>query len=92
MDLEPEFVEIAREKLPNGTFTVGDILLARADGERQQGVVGEQFAGRVGLFLRADDFDATYQRLADAGAEFVTAPRVEPYGRIVVFRDIEGNR
>jgi predicted enzyme related to lactoylglutathione lyase len=55
-------------------------------------VVGEQFAGRVGLFLRVDDFDATYARLASAGVEFVTEPRSEPYGRIVVFRDLEGNR
>ncbi|WP_245651583.1 VOC family protein [Streptosporangium amethystogenes] len=30
------------------------ILLARADGERQAAVVGEQFAGRVGFFLRVD--------------------------------------
>jgi len=33
------------------------ILLARADGEGQKTVVGEQFAGRVGFFLRVDDFE-----------------------------------
>jgi catechol 2,3-dioxygenase-like lactoylglutathione lyase family enzyme len=38
------------------------ILLARADGEQQAGVIGQQFAGRVGLFLRVDDFDASYER------------------------------
>jgi len=27
-----------------------------------------------------------------AGVEFVTTPRAEPYGRVVVFLDIEGNR
>ena len=32
------------------------ILLARADGDRQATAVGDQFAGRVGLFLRVDDF------------------------------------
>jgi catechol 2,3-dioxygenase-like lactoylglutathione lyase family enzyme len=68
------------------------ILLARADGEKQAAVVGEQFAGRVGLFLRVDDFDATYARLLAAGVEFVTAPRSEAYGQVVVFRDLEGNR
>jgi hypothetical protein len=31
------------------------ILLARADGDRQSSVVGQQFGGRVGLFLRVDD-------------------------------------
>ncbi|MEV4380088.1 VOC family protein [Streptosporangium sp. NPDC049644] len=68
------------------------ILLARADGEHQAAVVGEQFAGRVGLFLRVDDFDAAHARMTTAGVEFVTAPRTEPYGRIAVFLDIAGNR
>jgi catechol 2,3-dioxygenase-like lactoylglutathione lyase family enzyme len=68
------------------------ILLARADGERQSGVVGDQVAGRVGFFLRAGDFDAAYDRMTAAGVEFVTAPRAEPYGRVAVFRDIAGNR
>src|SRR5687768_2940866 len=40
------------------------ILLARADGADQQAVVGRQAAGRVGFFLRVDDFEATYRRLA----------------------------
>ena len=68
------------------------ILLARADGERQAAAVGNQAGGRVGFFLRVDDFDAVYDRLAAFGAEFVTAPRTEPYGRVVVFTDIAGNR
>ena len=68
------------------------ILLARADGDRQSAVVGDQFAGRVGLFLHVEDFDAAYQRMRDAGVEFVTVPRSEPYGRVVVFRDIAGNK
>ena len=29
--------------------------------------VGAQFAGRVGLFLRVDDFDAAYERMTAAG-------------------------
>jgi catechol 2,3-dioxygenase-like lactoylglutathione lyase family enzyme len=33
------------------------ILLARADGEHQMGSVGRQFAGRVGMFARVDDFE-----------------------------------
>lgn len=68
------------------------ILLARADGERQAAAVGEQFAGRVGLFLRVDDFEGTFARMNAAGVRFVTAPRVEPYGKVAVFLDIEGNR
>ena len=68
------------------------ILLARADGEHQRAAVGEQFAGRVGLFLRVDDFDATYARLINAGVTFVRPPRDEPYGKVAVFVDIAGNR
>jgi catechol 2,3-dioxygenase-like lactoylglutathione lyase family enzyme len=68
------------------------ILLARVDGERQVSIVGEQFAGRVGLFLRVDDFDAAYARMVASGVEFVSPPRDEPYGRVAVFRDLEGNR
>lgn len=68
------------------------MLLARADGDQQRSAVGRQFAGRVGLFLRVDDFDATYARMIDAGVTFVTAPRPEPYGKVAVFVDIAGNR
>jgi len=68
------------------------ILLARADGDHQVSVVGQQFAGRVGLFLRVDDFDASYARMIAAGVPFVSEPRVESYGRIAVFLDLEGNR
>lgn len=68
------------------------LLLAKADGDRQQAVVGEQFAGRVGLFLRVDDFAASYRRMTEAGVEFVAEPRTEPYGQVAVFRDIAGNR
>ena len=75
---------------PPGAVT--GLLLARADGEDQAAVVGQQFAGRVGFFLRVDDFDAAYARMQAAGVEFVTAPRVEPYGQVAVFLDLEGNR
>ncbi|MDQ6689335.1 MAG: VOC family protein [Gemmatimonadota bacterium] len=68
------------------------ILLARADGEHQVSVVGEQFAGRVGLFLRVDDFEAAHARMIASGVRFVTAPRIKPYGHVAVFLDIEGNR
>jgi catechol 2,3-dioxygenase-like lactoylglutathione lyase family enzyme len=68
------------------------LLLAQADGELQKGAVGSQFAGRVGLFLRVDDFDQTFDRLVEAGVVFVSEPRSEPYGKVAVFIDIAGNR
>ena len=75
---------------PPGAATA--LLLARADGERQQRAVGDQFAGRVGLFLRVEDFKSTYARMRDAGVEFVTEPRQEPFGQVEVFLDVAGNR
>ena len=68
------------------------ILLARADGEHQIPAIGNQHAGRVGFFLRVDDFEASYRRMRAAGVEFLAEPRTEPYGRVVVFRDVAGNR
>jgi catechol 2,3-dioxygenase-like lactoylglutathione lyase family enzyme len=75
---------------PRGGQT--SILLAKADGDHQRAAVGKQFAGRVGLFLRVDDFEASYRRMIEAGVTFVTPPRLEAYGRIAVFLDIAGNR
>jgi len=68
------------------------LLLARADGERQAAIVGDQHGGRVGFFLRVEDFDASHARMVAAGVDFVRPPRTEPYGKVAVFLDIEGNR
>lgn len=68
------------------------ILLARADGDHQRVAIGNQVAGRVGFFLRVDDFDAALRRIEQSGAPIVTPPRDEPYGRVAVFCDIAGNR
>ena len=68
------------------------LLLARADGEGQAAVIGNQTAGRVGFFLHVEDFDAAYTRMTAAGVQFVTPPRLEPYGRVAVFLDIAGNK
>lgn len=75
---------------PPGAATA--ILLAEADGDDQAAVVGVQTAGRVGFFLRVDDFDAAHERMTAAGVEFVTDPVDQPYGRVAVFADIAGNR
>ena len=74
---------------PPGAST--GILLARADGDEQAAIVGRQFAGRVGLFLRVEDFAATFARMQAAGVRFVRPPRDEAYGTVAVFADCEGN-
>jgi catechol 2,3-dioxygenase-like lactoylglutathione lyase family enzyme len=68
------------------------LLLAQADTEDQLATIGGQYAGRVGLFLRVEDFDAAYRRLREHGVQFVSEPRDELYGRVCVFVDIAGNR
>jgi catechol 2,3-dioxygenase-like lactoylglutathione lyase family enzyme len=75
---------------PPGAAT--GLLLARADGPDQAAVAGRQVAGRVGFFLNVDDFDQVYRRLTAAGVPIVRPPRDEPYGRVVVFTDIAGNK
>ena len=75
---------------PPGATT--GILLARADGDDQRSIVGRQHAGRVGFFLRVDDFETEHRRMTAAGVEFVTEPREEPYGQVAVFLDVAGNR
>jgi catechol 2,3-dioxygenase-like lactoylglutathione lyase family enzyme len=90
----PSLTNDGREKRwvvvrPPGAET--GLLLARAD-PHQQRAIGDQVAGRVGFFLRVDDFDETYGRMVAAGVEFVSTPRDEEYGRVAVFVDIAGNR
>ena len=75
---------------PKGAQT--GLLLARADGEHQRAVVGDQVAGRVGFFLRVNDFDTSYRKFSKRGVRFVREPRHEPYGKVAVFLDIAGNR
>ncbi len=75
---------------PPGAIT--GLLLAQADGDDQRSVIGRQHAGRVGFFLRVEDFDAEYRRMRSVGVEFVSEPRDELYGRVAVFQDVSGNR
>ncbi len=68
------------------------LLLAQAEGAEQVAAIGRQTAGRVGFFLRVEDFDAAYTRMVAHDVEFVGEVRSEPYGRVVVFVDVAGNR
>ena len=77
---------------PSGYAGGADILLAQAEGEAQKAMVGEQWAGRVGLFWRTRNFDEIYERLKTAGVRFDGEVRVEEYGRVVVWEDIWGNK
>ena len=68
------------------------LLLARATKPEELAAVGNQHGGRVGFFLEVKDFAAALQRLRSAGATIEEEPRTEPYGKVLVFRDLYGNR
>jgi len=67
------------------------LLLARASTPQQQALIGGQGGGRVQFFLHVDDFDAVHARLKARGVEVVGEPRIEEYGKVVVFADRYGN-
>ena len=68
------------------------ILLAKASQPEQQAQIGQQGAGRVWLFLETDQFWTDYQQMQAAGVVFLESPRQEPYGTVVVFTDLYGNK
>jgi catechol 2,3-dioxygenase-like lactoylglutathione lyase family enzyme len=70
----------------------GSLLLAKANKPEELAAVGNQFGGRVGLFLEVEDFDQAHARLLAGGAVFEQEPRHESYGTVAVFRDLYGNR
>ncbi|MEP3225040.1 MAG: VOC family protein [Parasphingorhabdus sp.] len=68
------------------------LLLAKAANEAQEEVIGEQAGNRVFLFLETYDFESDLAIMERAGIDFVEEPRVETYGKVVVFRDPFGNK
>jgi catechol 2,3-dioxygenase-like lactoylglutathione lyase family enzyme len=76
---------------PPGARETG-LLLAEAAGSAQRRRIGDQTGGRVALFLYTDDFDRDYKRMVAEGVVFEEEPRSEPYGVVVVFQDLYGNR
>lgn len=76
---------------PPGDAGAG-LLLARAKNDVQRDRVGDQTGGRVGFFLSTEDFDGDCARMRAAGVRFLEEPRHEPYGSVVVFEDLYGNR
>lgn len=68
------------------------LVLARAETPDQAAAIGNQFGGRVFLFLETDDLLRDHARMQSAGVIFEEAPRTEPYGSVAVWRDPWGNR
>jgi len=68
------------------------LLLARAVTPEQESRIGNQTGGRVFLFLYTDHFEDDYGHMRASGVEFTEEPRQEAFGRVVVFRDLYGNK
>jgi catechol 2,3-dioxygenase-like lactoylglutathione lyase family enzyme len=75
---------------PGSTGTA--LLLARAATAEQATRVGNQTGGRVFLFLHTDDFWRDFNDLKSRNVKFTEEPRHEPYGTVVIFEDLYGNR
>jgi catechol 2,3-dioxygenase-like lactoylglutathione lyase family enzyme len=70
-----------------------DLLLAQAATPSQHAAIGNQTGGRVFLFLHTSDLDGDVAHLRAQGVRFAEAePRVEAYGRVIVFHDLYGNK
>ena len=77
---------------PGASDGAASLLLARASIPGQEAFIGNQAGGRVFLILKTDDFDRDFARFKLAGIEFLEEPRLEAYGKVVVFRDAFGNK
>ncbi|WP_115562789.1 VOC family protein [Xanthomonas arboricola] len=75
-----------------GSAQDAGLLLAQPADAAQQARIGDQTGGRVDHFLYTDDFWRDHAAMQAFGVEFLEAPREEPYGTVVVFRDLYGTK
>ncbi|AGB69892.1 MULTISPECIES: VOC family protein [Rhizobium] len=75
---------------PEGTEGAA-LLLAQAVSDSQRAAIGNQTGGRVGFFLKTDDFTRDHAAMKAKGVRFLEEPRHEVYGTVAVFADPHGN-
>lgn len=68
------------------------LLLAKANSDEEQMLIGKQAGNRVFMILNTDDFWRDHARMCDSGIEFLETPREEPYGIVAIFKDCYGNK
>ena len=68
------------------------IILAKAQSESELALVGKQAGNGVLMIITTQDFDASYQKMKQLGVRFIEEPRDEPYGKVVIFEDLYGNK
>ena len=84
---EKRFVRV-KPKGGHGT----SLLLVKARKPQEIAAIGNQSGGKVFLFLHIDDFESYVPHLLAHDLEVLRGPVVEPYGKVVVVRDIYGNK
>ncbi|MEA9556581.1 VOC family protein [Xanthomonas nasturtii] len=75
-----------------GSAQDAGLLLAQPADVAQQARIGDQTGGRVDHFLYTEDFWRDHAAMQAFGVEFLETPREEPYGTVVVFRDLYGTK
>ena len=68
------------------------LLLAEATTPEQTAAIGNQSGGRVMFFLYTVNFDRDYALMAKHNVAFTEEPRLEDFGKVVVFADKYGNK
>ena len=68
------------------------LLIAKASNGEQTAAIGRQTGGRVAFFLHTDNIDEQIATWKQRDVEFIETLRSEPYGRVIVFADVYGNR
>jgi catechol 2,3-dioxygenase-like lactoylglutathione lyase family enzyme len=69
-----------------------DLLLAKTINAEQSGAIGNAGGGRVCFFLHTHDFWRDYRLMKSRDVKFAEDSRDEPYGWVVVFADLYGNK
>jgi catechol 2,3-dioxygenase-like lactoylglutathione lyase family enzyme len=78
---------------PSSNGIIGtQIILMRATTDTERNAIGKQAGGAVLLILQTDDFWRDYQSMKTRGVVFHEEPRKEPYGTVVIFEDLYGNK
>ncbi len=68
------------------------LLLAKAANEEQAKYIGNQTGGRVFLFLFTDNFWSDYKKMLERKVAFISEPKQEAHGTVVIFEDLYGNK
>ncbi|GAM58913.1 glyoxalase family protein [Vibrio ishigakensis] len=60
--------------------------------EQDEAVVGRQAGSSVLMIFETEDFWSDYEKFKQRNVVFLEEPRVEPYGTVVIFEDLYGNK